>query len=170
MIYFDSSIFRLPIAPWFELWPNQLNSLILTLSPHSKHSILLLIGYLSLPVITFSESVNIDCNYITFSSATIIFLPSATVVAERWCLYTCLSVILFAGDVWANTCLRQTPPGQAPTRQTPLWVDTPRQNPPWEDTPHGRHSPETTTTADGTYPTWMHSCFKLLLFVNHFNL
>ena len=38
------------------------------------------------------------------------FLPSATVVAERVCFYTCLSVILFTGDVWADT---------------PRWKDTP---------------------------------------------
>ena len=89
-----------------------------------------------------------------------IFLPSATVVAERLCFHKRLSFCLqggladtppdtpwadtpWADTLWANIPPRQTPPPWAdtpradiPTRQThPPWADTPRQTPP------GRHPP-----------------------------
>ena len=61
-------------------------------------------------------------------------LPSATVVEERLCVYTCLSAILFTGG----------------GVHTPLWPDTPPgQTPPPQ---------QTTTAADCTHPTGMHSC------------
>ena len=58
---------------------------------------------------------------------------------------------------------RHPPPANTPHRQTP-----PGQTPPRADIPPGRHTSlvrcppqQTTTAADGTHPTGMHSCYRL---------
>ena len=45
--------------------------------------------------------------------------------------------------------------------QTPPWADTPRQTTPWAQPPGETPHKQTATAADGTYPTGMHSCFKV---------
>ena len=70
-------------------------------------------------------------------------LPSANEVAERLCFYTCLSFC-----PRGRGCLPQCMLGYTPQADTPL----------------GRHPlQQTTTAADGTHPTGMHSCFFMLI-------
>ena len=59
---------------------------------------------------------------------------------------------------WTDT----HPPTQTPPTQTP-----PTQISPYADTPLHRHTPTwIDTTADGTHPTGMHSCFEKKLFTS----
>ena len=78
-------------------------------------------------------------------------LLSATVVAERLYFQKCLSI--HRGEVYtpqADTPLGRPPQGKHPKADTP-----------WADTPGADTSllPEMATTADGTHPTGMHSCY-----------
>ena len=61
-------------------------------------------------------------NFIILIYTKLPLLPSTTVVVERYCFYTCLSVILFTGE-----CL-----GRPPSLP---WADTPGSP------PSGRHPP-----------------------------
>ena len=63
-----------------------------------------------------------------------LFLPPATVVAERLCFHRCLSV--HRGQVYTS----------------------PRHTPPLDRHP----APQIATAGDGTHPTGMHSCFFLM--------
>ena len=96
--------------------------------------------------------------------------PVMEAVLIRWSIYyrpqrSCgkimflhLSVILFTGG--PDTPLGRNPLGrQAPGRH-PLGRHLPQA-----DTPLGRHPQETTTAADGTHPTGMHSCSSVVLHV-----
>ena len=78
------------------------------------------------------------------------------IVAARSCYYSCDSV-----HSWG--CLTDPPPGRAPWADTSMGRHLHGQTPP----PPGRHplwadttSHQTTTAADGTHPTGMHSCFN----------
>ena len=66
---------------------------------------------------------------------------------------------------WADTPSlgRSPPPGpELPCRQTP-----PGQTHPWTNTHPGQTAPlqHTTTAADGTYPTGIHSCWNKISFL-----
>ena len=69
-----------------------------------------------------------------------IYLPSATVVAERLCFHKRLSFCPRGGGEVYTPLVRHPPPGQTPPTL-------------------GRHP----TAADGTHPIGMHSCFFLIL-------
>ena len=76
---------------------------------------------------------------------------------RRFCFYTCLSVILFAGGCLPQCILGYTSPE----------ADTPGKQTPWKQTPPGIRHPPTPTVhavryghqAGGTHPTGMHTCF-----------
>ena len=90
----------------------------------------------------------------------LVFLPSATKL-RRLCFLQ--ASVHGGGGVCLSACWDTTPYQE----QTP-----PEQTPPGADTPQSRHPPphrDTVTTADGTHPTGMHSCFKLFwIFLKHF--
>ena len=120
-------------------------------------------------------------------------LPSATKL-RRLCFYTCLSFCSQWGSASVHAGIppgprtppgtrhtppEQTPPGSRhlrprsrhpPSRQSPWEQTSPTPILPGADTP----PPETATVADGTHPTGMHSCFKLILHIsfesNHWKL
>ena len=74
-----------------------------------------------------------------------------------------LSVILFTGRCklpWTDTPLERHPQADTPWQTLPPGQTPPRKTPPGQ-IPQGRH-PKTTTTADDTHPTEMHSCFHCL--------
>ena len=78
-----------------------------------------------------------QCNRTKDISYLVLYLPSATVVAERLCFHRCLSV--HRGEMYITP--RQTPPlGRHPPEQTP-----PRQTP----------APNMATAAGGMHPTGM---------------
>ena len=66
---------------------------------------------------------------------------------------------------------RHLPPGRHPAGRHLPQADTPLgrhplgRHLPQADTPLGRHPQETTTAADGTHPTGMHSCSSVVLHV-----
>ena len=84
-----------------------------------------------------------------------VFLPPATVVAERLCF---TGICQFTGGGGVH------PPRQPPFRQTPSpRLDTPRlgRHPPGRHLPLGQTPPpETATAADVKHPIGMHFCLK----------
>ena len=101
-------------------------------------------------------------------------LPSATVVAKRYCFHNRVSRILSTGGgVYPVACYdTHTSRADTPQADTHTQTDSPRQTPlgrhPLDRHPLGRHSPmqkthptptpEMATAADGRHPTAMHSC------------
>ena len=75
-----------------------------------------------------------------------------------------LSVILFTGGCLPDTPLGRHPPGRhpQPPKQILLFRHPPGRHSLGQISPHvydsPRRSPETTTAADRTHPTGMHSC------------
>ena len=101
-------------------------------------------------------------------------LPSVTKL-RRLCFYTCLS-FCSQGGVCLSACWDTTPPRSTPAPwEASLLKHTPHSpgstplgsTPPRKHTPPGRHPlRETATTADGTHPTGMHSCYLCELVTN----
>ena len=136
----------------------------------------------------YQEIRDVESNYFLLQ-----FITVCNEVAKVMFLH--VSVILFTVGVRLSACwdpprTTHTPPGPgtppppsrhpqgadtSPQEQTspeqtiPLGADTPTPILPGADTP-----PETATVADGTHPTGMHSCFKLILHIsfesNHWKL
>ena len=82
------------------------------------------------------------------------------------CLSTggCLPQCMLGNPPGADTPLGSRHP---PGADTPQGADTPGSRPPGADTPLGEDPPgsrqpplQTATTADGTHPTGMHSCYN----------
>ena len=108
-------------------------------------------------------------------------LPSATKL-RKLCFYRCLSVDrgglpqCMLGYPLEQTPQEQHPPPPPGTRHPPR-PGTPSDQAPLEPgTPRTRHPPsrphpsrppqQTATAADGTYPTWLHSCFHVVFCKN----